>query len=111
MSESEKLCEESIDCCPHCSSKHKDRDVKEYKDLMNRLKRIEGQIRGIENMIEEDRYCIDIINQTAAVNSALNGFSKELLARHISSCVKADVEAGSDEKLDELIKTLQKLMG
>ena len=99
-------------CCgSESDSKKTVREDNEKAKLLNRLKRIEGQIRGIENMVEEDRYCIDIINQTAAVNSALNGFSKELLARHISSCVKADVEAGSDEKLDELIKTLQKLMG
>ncbi len=86
------------------------RDDKEKAKLINRLSRIEGQLRGIKNMLQEDRYCIDIINQTAAVNSALNSFNKELLARHISSCVKNDVAEGSDEKLEELISTLQKLM-
>lgn len=96
-------------CCA-CSDKTTVRDNSEKTKLINRLSRIEGQIRGIKGMLEEDRYCIDIINQAAAVNSALNGFTKELLSQHISSCVKDDVVSGNDEKLDELIATLQKLM-
>ena len=83
---------------------------KEIKDLMNRLNRIEGQIRGIKRMLEEDAYCIDIINQVSAANCALNSFTKVILANHIKSCVAEDVKEGSEEKLDELVKTLQKLM-
>ncbi|MER2027142.1 MAG: metal-sensing transcriptional repressor, partial [Lachnospiraceae bacterium] len=83
---------------------------KEHKDLMNRLSRIEGQIRGIRRMVEEDAYCIDIINQVAAANAALNSFTKVILADHIHTCVTEDVQAGSSEKVDELVKTLQKLM-
>ena len=95
----------SMSCC------HKKvRSDKEIKDLMNRLNRIEGQIRGIKRMLEEDAYCIDIINQVAAANAALNSFTKVLLANHIHTCVTEDVQAGNSEKVDELVKTLQKLM-
>lgn len=98
--------QESQECCCH----KKIRSDKEVKDLMNRLSRIEGQIRGIKRMLEEDAYCIDIINQVSAANCALNSFTKVILANHIKSCVAEDVKEGSDEKLDELVKTLQKLM-
>ncbi len=95
----------SMSCC------HKKvRSDKEIKDLMNRLNRIEGQIRGIKRMLEEDAYCIDIINQVSAANCALNSFTKVILANHIKSCVAEDVKEGSEEKLDELVRTLQKLM-
>ena len=77
---------------------------------MNRLSRIEGQIRGIKGMLEKDAYCIDILNQVSAANCALNSFTKVLLASHIRSCVAEDIREGSEEKLDELVKTLQKLM-
>ena len=77
---------------------------------MNRLSRIEGQIRGIKNMVEEDAYCIDILVQVAAANAALNSFNKELLASHIKTCVADDIRNGKDETIDELVITLQKLM-
>ena len=86
------------------------RSEKEYKDLLNRLSRIEGQIRGIRGMLEKNAYCIDIINQVSAANCALNSFTKVILASHIRSCVAEDVQAGNEEKLDELVTTLQKLM-
>ena len=101
------LSEESSDSC--CCRK-KIRSEKEQKDLLNRLNRIEGQIRGIKGMLEKDAYCIDILNQVSAANSALNSFTKVLLAEHIKSCVAEDVKAGNEEKLDELVRTLQKLM-
>ena len=94
-------------CCCH---KHKERSEKEYRDLINRLNRIEGQIRGIKGMVEKDAYCPDILIQVAAANAALNSFSRELLAQHIGSCVADDLRAGSDEKLDELLRLLPKLM-
>ena len=94
----------------NCCCRTKVRTEKEYKDLMNRLSRIEGQIRGIRRMVEEDAYCIDIINQVAAANAALNSFTKVILADHIHTCVTEDVQAGGSEKVDELVKTLQKLM-
>lgn len=94
--------------CPCC--RHKDRSPAEYKALLNRLSRIEGQVRGIRGMLEKDAYCVDILVQVAAANSALNSFSKELLAQHISTCVADDLRAGGEEKLDELIKLLPKLM-
>ena len=94
---------ESSSCC----CRHKKRSEEEYKSLIHRLNRIEGQIRG---MVEKDIYCADILVQVAAVNSALNGFSKELLAQHVRTCVADDLRAGREEKLDELIKLLPKLM-
>lgn len=86
------------------------RTEKEYKDLMSRLKRIEGQVRGIEGMLEKNAYCPDILIQVSAVNSALNSFNKVLLASHIRSCVAEDIRNGEDETIEELVKVLQKLM-
>ena len=94
---------------PSCC-RHKDRSPEEYKALVNRLSRIEGQVRGVRGMLEKDAYCVDILVQVAAVNSALNSFAKELLAQHMSTCVADDLRAGSDEKLNELIKLLPRLM-
>ena len=102
----ENAIDEKADCC--CRTKV--RSEKEQRDLINRLNRVEGQIRGIRRMLEEDAYCIDIINQVAAANAALNSFTKVILANHIHTCVTEDVQAGSSEKVDELVKTLQKLM-
>lgn len=96
--------------CPHCSGKHKDRDDKEKKDLMNRLKRIEGQVRGVEGMLENDAYCTDILVQVSAISNALNSFNKVLLANHMKSCVADNIREGNDEIIDELVVTLQKLM-
>ena len=90
--------------------KHKHREDKEYKDLVHRLNRIEGQIRGIKNMVEEERYCVDILTQVSAIQSALNSFNKSLLANHIKSCVVEDIRGGNDEVVDELCKAIQKLM-
>ncbi len=93
-----------------CSHKTKERSEKEYKDLINRLNRIEGQIRGIRGMVEKDVYCTDILIQVAAVNAALNSFNKVLLANHIKTCVIHDIREGKEETVDELLTTLQKLM-
>lgn len=90
--------------------KTKERTDKEYKDLLNRLSRIEGQVRGIKRMVEEDAYCTDILVQVAAVNAALNSFNKVLLANHIRTCVAQDIRDGKEETIDELVATLQKLM-
>ena len=95
------------ECSCH-SSKH--RSDKEYKDLMNRLSRIEGQVRGIKGMLEKDAYCPEILVQVSAVNAALNSFNKVLLANHIRTCVADDIREGKDETVDELVKVLQKLM-
>lgn len=93
-----------------CCCRTKTRSEKEQKDLINRLSRIEGQIRGLKGMIERDAYCIDIINQAAAASSALSSFSKVLLTCHIRTCVEEDIREGREEKVDELVKTLQKLL-
>ena len=108
--EAENIEAENTEDMSNCCCQKKVRNEKEIKDLMNRLNRIEGQIRGIKRMLEEDAYCIDIINQVSAANCALNSFTKVILANHIKSCVAEDVKEGSEEKLDELVKTLQKLM-
>lgn len=99
--------EEEKTCCCH---KTKKRSESEYKSLINRLNRIEGQIRGIKGMVEKDVYCTDILVQVAAANAALNGFSRELLGNHIRTCVVNDIREGKDETIDELVALLPKLM-
>ena len=93
-----------------CCNKTKKRSETEYKDLIHRLNRIEGQIRGIKGMVERDAYCIDILTQVAAANAALNSFNKVLLAQHIRTCVADGIRNGEDDKVDELVTMLQKLM-
>ena len=95
-------------CC--CCQKKKQRTPEEYTKLINRLNRIEGQIRGIRGMVENDAYCPDILVQSAAVNAAVNACNKELLASHIRTCVADDIRRGNDDVIDELVATLQKLM-
>ncbi len=98
--------EETANCC----HKTKERSEKEYKDLIHRLSRIEGQVRGIKRMVERDVYCTEILVQVAAVNAALNSFNKVLLANHIKTCVTKDILEGREETVDELVETLRKLM-
>lgn len=93
-----------------CCHKTKLRSEEEYKSLIHRLNRIEGQIRGIKGMIEKDAYCTDVLIQSSAVSAAINAFNKELLANHIKTCVAQDIRDGKDETVDELVATLQKLM-
>ena len=95
--------------CP-CCEKHTDRSEEERRKLINRLKRVEGQIRGIIGMLENDAYCNDILIQSAAVNAAVNAFNKALRANHMRTCVARDIREGKDEKIDELVATLQRLM-
>ena len=78
--------------------------------MINRLSRIEGQVRGIKGMVEKDAYCPDILIQVAAANAALNSFSRVLLTEHLKTCVTEDIRAGRDETVDELVTTLQKMM-
>ena len=93
-----------------CCCRHKERSQEEYKALLNRLNRIEGQVRGLQEMLQKDAYCPDILIQSAAVNAAVNAFNKELLAAHIRTCVADGIRQGDDEVIDELVTTLQKLM-
>ena len=90
--------------------KHKHRESNEYTDLINRLSRIEGQVRGVKKMVEEERYCVDILTQVSAIQSALNSFNKVLLTSHIKSCVTEDIKQGNEAAVDELCATLQKLI-
>ncbi len=110
MSLNENNTEEMNGSCPHCSGKHKERGDKEKKDLMNRLKRIEGQVRGVEGMLESNAYCTDILIQVSAITSALNSFNKVLLSNHMRTCVADNIREGNDEIIDELVVTLKKLM-
>ena len=96
-------------CC-HCGERKKQRSPEEYKSLIYRLNRIEGQVRGIKGMLERDAYCTDVLVQSAAVSAAINAFNRELLASHIRTCVVQDIRDGRDEVVDELVMTLQKLM-
>ena len=100
--------EERERCC--CSGKTKKRSEAEVRRLINRLNRIEGQIRGIRGMLEKDAYCTDILTQSAAAGAAIDAFNRELLAEHIRTCVTRDIREGKDETIDELLATLQKLM-
>ena len=93
-----------------CAVKHKHRQAAEEKDLLNRLNRIEGQIRGIKSMVEDERYCVDILTQVSAVQAALNSFNKVLLSSHIKSCVVEQNQDGNLEAVDELCMTIQKVM-
>ncbi len=96
--------------CPICSERKKLRTPEERKELLKRLRMAEGQIRGIQKMVENDAYCPDIITQVSAVTSALGSFNRELLACHIKSCVSEDIRAGDEEAIDAFVKMLQKLM-
>lgn len=96
--------------CNKCEVRHKSRTDKEKKALITRLKKVEGQIRGIQKMVDDDLYCPDILIQVSAATNALNSFNKELLGCHIKSCVKEDIKAGNDETIDELVNVLQKVM-
>ncbi len=95
-------------CC--ACQKTTQRSAEEYKSLIHRLNRVEGQIRGIRGMVENNAYCADILVQCAAVTAAMNAFNRELLSSHIRSCVARDIREGKDETIDELVATLQKLM-
>ena len=97
-------------CCCGGTEKTTQRSDEEKRKLLNRLKRIEGQVRGLQAMIERDAYCYDILTQSAAVNAAVNAFNRELLAEHLRTCVARDLKDGHDEIVDELAATLQKLM-
>ena len=99
--------EEEKTCCSH---RKKERGEQEYKDLLHRLNRIEGQIRGIKGMVEKDVYCTDILVQVAAVTAALNSFNRQLLENHIKTCVIDDIKEGKEDTVEELLTTLQKLM-
>ena len=100
----------AADTAVPCCCRHKVRSPEEHKALLNRLNRIEGQVRGIRAMVEDDRYCVDILTQVSAIQAALNGFNKELLARHIKTCVSKDIREGNEEAVDELCELLKKLM-
>ena len=96
------------DCCDNSRKSHHTEKTK--KDIINRLNRVEGQVRGVKAMVEKDVYCDDILNQIAAIQAALNSTGKLLLEKHVKSCVKERVLAGDDEVLDEVLKTIQKLL-
>ena len=100
-----------MDKCRYCmEARKKERSEEEHKTLLNRLSRIEGQIRGIHKMVENDAYCTDILIQVSAVTSALNSFSKVLLSNHIKTCVTNDIKEGKEETVDELVNVLARLM-
>ncbi len=99
-----------MDAESRACSRKTERTEEEIKRLIHRLNRMEGQIRGIRAMVEDGAYCVDILTQSAAVTAAMNAFNRELLARHIRTCVAEDIRHGSDDTLDELVNTLQKLM-
>ena len=96
---------EEKDCC-----RHKHREPEEYEALLRRLSRIEGQVRGVRGMVEKEAYCTDILTQVSAIQSALNAFSRELLANHIRTCVTEGIQKGDNEVVDELVRTVEKLM-
>ena len=96
--------------CQEACCRHKHREAPEYDALINRLNRIEGQVRGVRGMVEKEAYCTDILVQVSAIQSALNAFSRELLGNHIRTCVVQDIQNGHTEVIDDLLSTIQKLM-
>ncbi len=104
------MSEKETKTCPCCSDRKKKRSEEEYKDLIHRLNRVEGQIRGVKKMVEEEAYCPDILIQVSAAKAALDGFTKVLLSNHIKTCLTEDIREGKDESVEELLKLLQKLM-
>ncbi len=90
--------------------KKKHREEEEFRKLMNRLNRVEGQVRGVKKMLEEEQYCVDILTQVSAIQAALNAFNKELLSSHIHSCVVEEIQKGNTEVVDELCESIRKLM-
>ena len=101
--------EKRMMACEHCK-RTRERSLEERQSLSNRLKRIEGQVRGVIRMLQEDAYCVDILTQVSAISSALSGFSRELLSSHIKGCVSEDIRKGRDESIDELIEVVSRLM-
>ena len=95
--------------CPACEKKT-ERTEDQKKKLLNRLSRIEGQVRGVKKMIEEDAYCNDVLIQSAAISAAVNAFTREVLRAHVHTCVARDIREGRNEVVDELMETLEKLM-
>lgn len=93
-----------------CNVRIKERSEKEYRDLLNRLSRVEGQVRGLKRMVEENVYCPDIMIQVAAVKAALDSFNSELLSNHIKTCVTQDIKNGDESSVDELVETVRKIM-
>lgn len=106
---SSEVLEEKVNCIK-CADKTKKRDEKEYKALLKRLCIIEGQVRGVKKMLEEDRYCVDIITQASAVAAAINSFNKTIMADHIKTCVVDEIKNGNEEVIDELLATFKNLM-
>ena len=105
-------CHESCEACEqaHCCTRTKVRSEEEFKRLIHRLNRIEGQVRGVRAMVEKNAYCIDILTQSSAISAAINAFNRELLSNHIKTCVANDIRNGNNETIDELLAMLQKLM-
>ncbi len=95
--------------CEGCA-RHTERPEEEKKNLINRLSRIEGQIRGIRGMVEKNAYCPDILTQSAAVTAAMNAFNRDLIGSHIRGCVARDLKDGREEVIDELAALIQKFM-
>lgn len=104
-------CDRENDDAPQCRYHHeKMRSDAELKPLIHRLNRIEGQIRGVRNMLQNNAYCPDILTQSGAAVAALQAFNRELLAQHIHTCVVHDIQSGNEQIVDELCNMLQKLM-
>ena len=106
----EKECNLVEPTCTCCQHKTKQRDEKEYKDLYNRLNRIEGQVRGVKRMLEEDYYCVDILTQVSAISAALKAFNCQLLESHINTCVADNIKDGNQEVVGELVDVMKKMM-
>jgi DNA-binding FrmR family transcriptional regulator len=94
----------------NCNCKKKYREAAEETDLVHRLNRIEGQIRGIRSMVENDAYCVDILTQVSAASAALTAFSRELLNSHVRTCVVQDIKEGGEEKVEEFLGVIQKFI-
>ncbi len=109
--------EKQVHSCSVCQSegtnqgeRRSPHDDKTIKELVNRMNRIEGQIRGIKGMIERHVYCDDVLNQISSAQSALDGASRLLLEKHMKSCVKDQLQAGDEQVIDEVLKTIFRMI-
>ena len=115
MADNEMCCGDApSECCAgecvHCRHKATPRDEQLKRSMLNRLSRIIGQLGGVKKMIEDDRYCGDVLTQLAAVESAVKAISREVMRDHLETCVVEGIQSGDTEVVDEVMGLFKKFM-